>query len=33
MGSDLASPVLEVYYEKAPFKFNGTINKVRIKYN
>lgn len=32
-GSDLGSPVSLHYYDKAPFKFNGTINSVDIKYN
>lgn len=32
-GSDLGSPVSLNYYDKAPFKFNGTINSVDIKYN
>ncbi|WP_125721183.1 arylsulfatase [Flavobacterium ustbae] len=33
IGTDLGSPVSQSYYDKAPFKFNGTINSVDIKYN
>ena len=32
IGIDLGSPVSEAYYDKAPFKFNGTIESVNIKY-
>ncbi|MDA8239341.1 MAG: arylsulfatase [Nitrospiraceae bacterium] len=32
IGSDLGSPVSPDYYDKAPFKFNGTIEKVNVKY-
>jgi hypothetical protein len=29
---DLGSPVALDYYERAPFKFNGRIDKIHIKY-
>jgi hypothetical protein len=32
IGIALGSPVSLDYYKKAPFKFNGTINKVNVKY-
>ena len=32
IGIALGSPVSSDYYEKAPFKFNGTIEKVQVKY-
>jgi arylsulfatase A-like enzyme len=32
IGIALGSPVSLDYYKKAPFKFNGTIDKVNIKY-
>jgi len=32
IGTDLDSPVSQAYYDKAPFKFNGTIESVNIKY-
>jgi arylsulfatase len=32
IGTDLGSPVSLDYYEKAPFKFTGTIEKVHVKY-
>lgn len=32
IGSDFGSPVSEVYYDQAPFKFNGAIEKVQIEY-
>ncbi|WP_035644059.1 arylsulfatase [Flavobacterium sp. ASV13] len=32
IGTDLGSPVSQAYYDKAPFKFNGTIESVNIKY-
>ncbi|MGZ3334519.1 MAG: arylsulfatase [Isosphaeraceae bacterium] len=32
IGTDLGSPVSLDYYNKAPFKFNGTIEKVHVKY-
>ena len=32
IGSDLGSPVSLDYYDQAPFKFNGQINTVRVKY-
>ena len=31
-GIDLGSPVGLEYYDKAPFKFNGTIEQVKVKY-
>ena len=32
VGVDLGSPVALDYYERAPFRFNGKINKIDIKY-
>jgi arylsulfatase len=32
IGMDLGSPVSLDYYERAPFKFNGLIEKINIKY-
>jgi len=32
VGKDLGSPVAMDYLERAPFKFNGTIEKIHIKY-
>jgi hypothetical protein len=32
VGSDLNSPVSLDYYDRAPFKFNGKINSINIKY-
>ena len=32
IGTDLGSPVSLDYYDKAPFKFNGTIEKVHVNY-
>jgi arylsulfatase len=32
VGIDLASPVAMDYHDRAPFKFNGTIKKLNIKY-
>jgi arylsulfatase A-like enzyme len=32
IGTDLGSPVSLDYFDKAPFKFNGTIEKVHVKY-
>jgi arylsulfatase A-like enzyme len=32
VGKDLGSPVALDYYDKAPFTFNGTINRINIKY-
>lgn len=32
IGVDLGSPVALDYYDRAPFKFNGEIEKVNIKY-
>jgi len=32
VGVDLGSPVALDYYDRAPFKFNGTINRINIKY-
>jgi hypothetical protein len=31
-GMDLGSPVSLDYYDRAPFKFNGKIEKINIKY-
>jgi len=32
VGSDLGSPVALDYYDRAPFKFNGKIEKINISY-
>jgi arylsulfatase len=32
IGTDLGSPVSPDYFDKAPFKFNGKIEKVHVKY-
>jgi arylsulfatase len=32
IGSDLGSPVSLDYYDHAPFKFNGTIGTMKVKY-
>jgi hypothetical protein len=32
IGTDLGSPVSLDYFDKAPFKFNGKIEKVHVKY-
>jgi arylsulfatase len=32
IGTDLGSPVSPDYYDKAPFKFNGKINSMNVKY-
>jgi len=32
IGMDLGSPVALDYYERAPFRFNGKIDKINIKY-
>ena len=32
IGTDLGSPVSVDYYDQAPFKFNGKIEKVFVKY-
>ncbi|WP_083631268.1 arylsulfatase [Labilibacter marinus] len=32
IGQDLGSPVSEAYYNDAPFKFDGKINRVQVKY-
>ena len=32
LGSDLGSPVSLVYYDQAPFPFNGTIGTTKIAY-
>ncbi|MBU2950220.1 arylsulfatase [Tamlana agarivorans] len=32
IGADLGSPVAMDYFNRAPFKFNGKINKIDIKY-
>ena len=32
IGTDLGSPVSLDYYDKAPFKFNGKIDQVHVKY-
>ena len=32
VGVDLGSPVALDYYDRAPFRFNGKIEKINIKY-
>jgi len=32
VGKDLGSPVALDYQNRAPFKFNGKINRIRISY-
>jgi arylsulfatase A-like enzyme len=32
VGKDLGSPVALDYYDRAPFEFNGTIEKIEIRY-
>ena len=32
IGSDLGSPVSQAYYDDMPFKFDGKIKEVRVKY-
>ena len=32
VGADLGSPVSLDYFDRAPFKFNGKIEKINIKY-
>jgi hypothetical protein len=32
IGIDSYSPVSQAYFDRAPFKFNGIIDKVRISY-
>lgn len=32
VGIALGSPVSLDYFDEAPFKFNGTINEVKVKY-
>ena len=32
IGTDLGSPVSVDYYDKAPFKFNGRIERVHVSY-
>jgi arylsulfatase len=32
IGSDLGSPVAEEYYDKAPFKFDGKIKRMKVNY-
>jgi arylsulfatase len=32
IGTDLGSPVSVDYFDRAPFKFNGVIDEVRVKY-
>ena len=32
VGTDSYSPVSQAYFDRKPFKFNGTIDKVHIKY-
>jgi hypothetical protein len=31
VGVDLGSPVSLGYFDRAPFKFNGTIQEVRVE--
>jgi len=32
IGTDLGSPVSVDYFDQAPFKFNGAIEQVHVKY-
>ncbi len=32
VGTDSYSPVSQAYYDRAPFKFNGVIEKLKISY-
>jgi arylsulfatase len=32
VGVDLGSPVALDYYDRAPFRFNGEIEKIHIRY-
>ena len=32
IGTDLGSPVSTAYFDKAPFKFTGSINNVNVRY-
>ena len=32
VGMDLNSPVADAYYDKAPFKFEGTLNRLHFAY-
>ena len=32
VGVDLGSPVARAYFERSPFKFNGKIHEVKVKY-
>ena len=32
VGQDLGSPVSQAYFDRAPFKFNGTIRDVHVEY-
>jgi arylsulfatase len=32
VGTDLGSPVSPVYFDKAPFPFNGSIDSMKVKY-
>ena len=32
VGKDLGSPVSLDYYDRAPFRFNGKINRIYIRY-
>ena len=32
MGKDLGSPVALDYFDRAPFEFNGEIEKIHISY-
>ncbi len=32
MGADLGSPVSLDYFDRAPFRFNGKIEKIQIRY-
>ena len=32
VGADLGSPVALDYFDRAPFRFNGKIEKIDIKY-
>ncbi|MGB6012351.1 MAG: hypothetical protein WBI57_13890, partial [Desulfobacterales bacterium] len=32
VGADLGSPVALDYYDRAPFRFNGKIHRINIRY-
>jgi arylsulfatase len=32
VGTDSYSPVSQAYFDRAPFRFNGKIDKMQVKY-